>query len=1067
MIRVVLVAGMLGAAVGCGSSSTGGASAPKMQTTPTITWTAPASIVYGTALSATQLDATASVAGSFTYSPALGAVPLAGTQTLTVSFTPSDTADYTSAQATVSLVVTKATPTISWTPPAVITYGTALSSTQLDATASVPGTLVYSPAAGTTLVAGTGTLSVTFTPTDSVDYNTGQASVPLVVSKATPVISWAVPAAITYGTALSGTQLNATSSASGSLAYSPVAGTVESAGPQTLSVTLTPTDTADYNPASTSVPLVVDKALPTISWAAPASIASGASVTATQLNATSPVAGSFVYAPAAGTQEIVQGALTLQTIFTPTDTNDYLTATATNTLQVTPPSGTPTYNWTSVTINAGGFTDGLYFHPKQQGLLYAKMDIADAYRFNTTTNQWVSLLNWIDRSQGNYFHTDYAVGALALDPTDANYLYLAVGIGLGTPAVTGNLLISHDQGNTFTNVALPFAVQANSNGREGGERLVVDPNLPSRLYFGTQNAGLWYSNNRGLTWTQSTTFPALGTANAQGISFVLPVAASGTSGSLTPVLFAGVAESTTGGVLNTLYVSTNAGTTWTPFNGQISGSLLPIRGRLGPSQELYVTYDNAIGPSGITLGMICAYTYTNAGAVGAPRNITPTLTAGTTAGFVDIEPDPSTPGALITATIDGSLTVGGVAQDYIYRSTDDGNTWTSFVNDTHNLTPTPWVTASLRNHDGDWINLAVDPFNSKHVVYGTGEMIFATNDITAAGGAVSWYEQAVGEEEHNVISLAAPPSGPTLLYSGLHDHNGMPHASLTVAPQRYPAPNTNMTSSLAYAENNPLIVARVGGNKDYTATAAPYGAVSSDAGNTWTIFANTPLPNSASGDGAIAVSADGTTLVWAPYDVAPVYSTNQGQTWTLCAGAPSPSKKVVADHINTNMFYMSSMTYESYPTTTTGGSLYVSVDEGKSFNPVAGTSGLPAGDVYANFAIAGDVWLVAPYYGLYRNTGTASSIAMSKVGAFTGAYHMAFGAPKPGSGYTYSVYVDGDIGGVDGIYRSTDGGNTWQLITDQQHQFGYLNVMEADRRIFGTVYLGPGGRGVIWGTSTY
>jgi hypothetical protein len=263
-----------------------------------------------------------------------------------------------------------------------------------------------------------------------------------------------------------------------------------------------------------------------------------------------------------------------------------------------------------------------------------------------------------------------------------------------------------------------------------------------------------------------------------------------------------------------------------------------------------------------------------------------------------------------------------------------------------------------------------------------------------------------------------------------------------------------------------LIVARVGGNKDYTAAAGPYGAYSSDGGNTWTTFANTPLPSSADGDGSIAISADGSTLVWAPYDVAPVYSTDQGQTWTLSAGAPTPSKKVVADHINTNLFYMSSMTYGSYPTTTAGGSLYVSTNEGRTFNPVAGTTGLPAGDVYANFALAGDVWLASPSGGLYRNTGTASAIVMTQISAFSNAYHMSFGAPKPGSGHTYTVYVDGNIGGINGVYRSTDGGTTWQLITEQQHQFGYLNVIEADRRTFGTVYLGTGGRGIIWGTSS-
>ena len=74
--------------------------------TPTITWANPADITYGTALSATQLDATASVPGTFTYTPAPGTVLPAGTgQTLSVVFVPTDSADYTTASATVTMTV--------------------------------------------------------------------------------------------------------------------------------------------------------------------------------------------------------------------------------------------------------------------------------------------------------------------------------------------------------------------------------------------------------------------------------------------------------------------------------------------------------------------------------------------------------------------------------------------------------------------------------------------------------------------------------------------------------------------------------------------------------------------------------------------------------------------------------------------------------------------------------------------------------------------------------------------------------------------------------------------------
>ena len=137
--------------------------------TPAITWAAPAAIPYGTALSATQLNASSTVAGTFVYTPAAGTVLTAGSQTLSVTFTPTDSGDYTTATATVTLTVNKTTPAITWATPAAIPYGTALSATQLNASSTVAGTFVYTPAAGTVLTAGSQTLSVTFTPTDSTD----------------------------------------------------------------------------------------------------------------------------------------------------------------------------------------------------------------------------------------------------------------------------------------------------------------------------------------------------------------------------------------------------------------------------------------------------------------------------------------------------------------------------------------------------------------------------------------------------------------------------------------------------------------------------------------------------------------------------------------------------------------------------------------------------------------------------------------------------------------------------------------------------------------------------------
>jgi hypothetical protein len=122
------------------------------------------------------LNATASIPGTFTYSPASGVLP-AGAQTLSVTFTPNDTVNYTTITTTVVLQVNRATATITWATPATITYGTPLSASQLNATASIPGSFIYSPAPGIILGAGAQTLSATFTPADLANYNTASASV--------------------------------------------------------------------------------------------------------------------------------------------------------------------------------------------------------------------------------------------------------------------------------------------------------------------------------------------------------------------------------------------------------------------------------------------------------------------------------------------------------------------------------------------------------------------------------------------------------------------------------------------------------------------------------------------------------------------------------------------------------------------------------------------------------------------------------------------------------------------------------------------------------------------------
>jgi hypothetical protein len=70
---------------------------------------------------------------------------------------------------------------ITWANPTSIPCGTKLSAVQLNASANVEGTFIYSPAAGTTPTVGTITLTAYFNPTDTDACPRAQKNVSLIV----------------------------------------------------------------------------------------------------------------------------------------------------------------------------------------------------------------------------------------------------------------------------------------------------------------------------------------------------------------------------------------------------------------------------------------------------------------------------------------------------------------------------------------------------------------------------------------------------------------------------------------------------------------------------------------------------------------------------------------------------------------------------------------------------------------------------------------------------------------------------------------------------------------------
>ncbi|MBL8208374.1 MAG: hypothetical protein JNM09_29350, partial [Blastocatellia bacterium] len=170
-------------------------------TPPTLTYPSNPGTVYGTAITVTpltgpsdnssvnsvQVESVApAISGGITVDSA-GVVTVAGTVpagNYTVKIRATDDCGAPT-EASFSLGIVKATPTITWNNPANITYGTALSDTQLNATANTAGLFNYNPASGTVLNAGTNQiLTVNFTPTDTNNFISTSKQVQINVLKA-------------------------------------------------------------------------------------------------------------------------------------------------------------------------------------------------------------------------------------------------------------------------------------------------------------------------------------------------------------------------------------------------------------------------------------------------------------------------------------------------------------------------------------------------------------------------------------------------------------------------------------------------------------------------------------------------------------------------------------------------------------------------------------------------------------------------------------------------------------------------------------------------------------------
>jgi photosystem II stability/assembly factor-like uncharacterized protein len=688
------------------------------------------------------------------------------------------------------------------------------------------------------------------------------------------------------------------------------------------------------------------------------------------------------------------------------------------------------YNWKPVVIRGGGFVTGIQFHPGAAGLMYCRTDIGGAYRWNPANNTWVPLLDFLGYPNNEW--SLISAESIGLDAQDTNRLYLSCG-WLGNPS---QILISTNQGASFTRINSPFVIESNSDGRSNGERMAVDPNLGSVVFYGTRRDGLWKSVNYGANWSKVTSFPVSTTTNNVGLVFVEFIKESGTPGNATPVIWVGVSQGGTN-----LFRSTDGGATWTGVANGAPSNHMPHRAAQDGLGNMYVTFCDGPGPNGISAGVVRKFNLTTLASI----NVTPPTGQG---GFAGVSVDRQNPNRVVVTTMNRWWPLSD-----IYRSTNGGTNWSAVYSGTVDTSSAPWMGSGGSPLIQGWMgDIKIDPFNSNRVFYVSGGGVFSSFNF--ANATPSWEFRSDGIEENafcNVgLTIASPPSGPQL-WSVLGDMGGFAHYDLDSSPPatNFFNPVGNSNYGIDFAEQNPNIVVRT----FYAATRG--GLLSTNAGSTWAAFPTPPAAAQTNGPGMIAISPDGNCMVWAVPGFAPFYSANRGATWAQSAGSnltPTYSWEQpypYSDRVNTNKFYL-------YLRST--GRVFVSTNGGASFSSSA-TITAWGDSLCAPYGYDGHLW-VAVYDGLWRSTNSAASFF--KVPGVQAAHTVGFGRTATGTGYPV-VYLHGQIGGTWGIYRSEDQGTNWTRINDDQHQFGNIAQVTGDPKIYGRCYIAAGGRGILYG----
>ncbi len=691
------------------------------------------------------------------------------------------------------------------------------------------------------------------------------------------------------------------------------------------------------------------------------------------------------------------------------------------------------YAWQTVPFGAGGYVDGFAYHPREKDILYARTDIGGLYRFDYREKRWIPLLDHLGRQDGDLM----GVLSIALDPANPDKVYAACGLYLSQWSRKGAILRSDDRGRTWKVSELPVHVGGNADGRGSGERLMVDPHNSAIVYFGSNQDGLWKSADGGQNFSRT---PA--SVKAFSLVAVDPVDSAS--------IWAGSPDGKGG-----LLLSMDGGQSFAPVNGL--PAMVPQHVAFAPDGSMFVTFaqgegQSALNPSNAKSGAV----WKRDGRSGKWRDVTPKGPLPNLAGGfsgVDVKRD----GTVAVSTIDRWY-----PGDDIFVSKDGGDHWNGLSERARHVPAGyPRLVNYLKGEErmGHWISdVKFNPFNPDEMIYGTGYGLWMSRNLASAkSGETVDFDFAVRNlEETATLQMASPTGGASLLVA-MGDVAGAAWDDLARSPSAgLFTPSNESSLSVDFAGLKPGLIVRT------TANSPTHGYFSRDGGGSWDPFKATPFRPLAKdeewrGPGSVAISANATSLVWAPEKDNAFHSRDGGKTWQPSSGLPvgkDVSFLPVADKAADGIFYVFDKA---------SARIFASGDGGASFNPLV--EGLPKLEPWQNARLAvvpdriRDLWLAAPY-GLFHSPDSRSK--MTQVAGVDEAWLVSFGAPAVKGAYP-AVFLWGKVRGGEGLWRSDDQAASWTRINDDVHRFGELRAMSGDMLDPDTVYVAPHGRGVMVG----